>query len=57
MNVKLPIALVILLAAAAGYLLGTEAGRSQRDMILVKLGKGEAGGDDATAAASEDATA
>lgn len=55
MNVKLPLGIVILLAALAGYLLGTEAGRAQRDMILVKLGRG--GDSDAADAVSDAADA
>jgi hypothetical protein len=39
MKVKIPLALVLLLAISLGYLLGTEAGRSQRNMILVKVGR------------------
>jgi len=30
---------LLLLAAAVGYMFGTEAGRLQRDVILVKLGR------------------
>lgn len=61
MKVKVPLLLLLVLAAAAGYMLGTESGRAQRDVILVKLGKGpkeEAAGDDepaAEAAATADA--
>ena len=39
MKVKVPLALLLLLAAAIGYLLGTEKGREQRDVILVKVGR------------------
>ena len=39
MKVKIPLALVLLLAISLGYLLGTEAGRSQRNLILVKVGR------------------
>jgi len=39
MKVKIPLALVLLLALSLGYLLGTEAGRAQRNMILVKVGR------------------
>lgn len=39
MKVKVPLALVLLLALSLGYLLGTKAGRAQRDMILVKVGR------------------
>lgn len=45
---KLPILLVLLLAAGFGYLLGTEHGRQQRDQILVKI---RGGGDDLADAA------
>ena len=39
MKVKVPLALVLLLALSLGYLLGTEAGRAQRNLILVKVGR------------------
>lgn len=42
MKVKVPLALLVLLAAALGYMLGTEGGRKQRDVILVKVGRKEA---------------
>jgi hypothetical protein len=42
MKVKLPLATLLLLALVVGYVLGTENGRAQRDMILVKLGRKEA---------------
>ncbi len=51
MKVKIPLVLLLVLAAAVGYMLGTENGRAQRDVILVKLGRkdaegvGEAAGD------------
>jgi hypothetical protein len=35
--VKLPPLLLILIAAALGYLFGTEQGRAQRDALLDKL--------------------
>lgn len=62
MKVKVPLLLLLVLAAAVGYTLGTESGRAQRDVILVKLGKGpkeEAAGDDepATEAAADEAAA
>jgi hypothetical protein len=41
MKVKVPLAM-LLLALTVGYVLGTENGRAQRDMILVKLGRKEA---------------
>ncbi len=34
--------LLLLLAGALGYILGTEQGRAQRDVILVKLGRKQA---------------
>ncbi len=52
MRVKIPLALLLLLAAAIGYLLGTERGRSQRDVILVKLGR-KAGDEEEPAPAAE----
>ena len=45
MRVRIPLLLLMLLAAAIGYLLGTERGRAQRDVILVKLGR-KAGDDE-----------
>ena len=42
MKVKVPLAMLLMLALAVGYVLGTENGRAQRDMILVKLGRKEA---------------
>ena len=52
MKVKVPLAALLLLALALGYVLGTEDGRTRRDMILVKLGH-----KDADEAAPEDAAA
>ncbi len=37
MNVKVPLGLLLLLAVAVGYLLGTEKGRGQRDMVMGKI--------------------
>jgi cobalamin biosynthesis protein CobD/CbiB len=34
MKVKIPLALLLLLASAMGYLMGTEAGREQRDSLI-----------------------
>lgn len=34
MNVKLPLGLVLIIASALGYLMGTDAGRGQRDNLL-----------------------
>jgi len=42
MKVKVPLAVLLMLALALGYVLGTENGRTQRDMILVKLGRKDA---------------
>ena len=36
-NVKAPLGLIVLLAVAVGYLLGTEAGREQRDRLLDRV--------------------
>ena len=51
MKVKIPLVLLLLIGVAIGYLLGTESGREQRDIILVKMGRGPEAGDDASAAA------
>ena len=53
MKVKVPLAALLLLALALGYVLGTENGRAQRDMVLVKMGRkpaDEPGVDDESAA-------
>lgn len=42
MNVKIPIGIVLVMAAVLGYLLGTEAGRQQRDSLLSKVRREEA---------------
>jgi hypothetical protein len=34
MKMKLPLGLLLLLASAMGYLMGTEAGREQRDALI-----------------------
>lgn len=39
MNVKVPLALLLILAAAVGYLLGTEKGRGHRDAVMSKIGE------------------
>lgn len=39
MKVKVPLGVLLLLAIALGYVLGTEDGRARRDLILVKLGR------------------
>jgi hypothetical protein len=55
MKVKIPLALMLLIATVLGYALGTENGRAQRDAVLVKLGRkdaidsGEATADDSAA--------
>lgn len=40
MKVKVPLLLVLTLAMIIGYMLGTEAGRKQRVIILAKMGRG-----------------
>lgn len=52
MKVRVPIAVLLLLAGTIGYLLGTESGRAQRDVILVRMGRKPADGADATDDAS-----
>lgn len=42
MKVKVPLFVLLLLAVALGYMLGTEDGRQRRDQLLVKLGRKEA---------------
>lgn len=39
MKVKVPLGLLLLLAAVLGYMFGTEDGRKHRDVILVKVGR------------------
>ena len=56
MKIKVPLVLLLLIAGAIGFLLGTDAGRAQRDVILVKLGKKEEG-DSLTDAAADAADA
>jgi len=34
MKMKLPLGLLLLIASAVGYLMGTEAGREQRDALI-----------------------
>jgi len=41
MKVKVPLMLLVLVALL-GYVLGTEKGRSQRDVLLVKIGRKDA---------------
>jgi len=41
-SVKIPVVIVLLLGLVAGYVLGTEHGRAQRDIVLVKLGRTQA---------------
>ena len=40
-KVKIPLGIVILMAIALGYLLGTESGRDRREALMIKLGRGE----------------
>ena len=58
MKVKIPLLLLLLLAAAAGYAYGTEHGRAQRDVILVRLGRRDPddGDDEATPSADADSS-
>ena len=58
MKVKVPLLLLLMLATLAGYLLGTEAGKAQRDVLLEKLGRTRAEADialDVAEAAIEEA--
>lgn len=55
MKVKVPLVLLLLLAAAVGYLLGTEKGRGQRDEVLAKIRERKAG--DALVETAEEAAA
>ena len=41
------VGVLMLLALVAGYLLGTESGREQRDRLLVKLGREQQATDEA----------
>jgi uncharacterized integral membrane protein len=41
MKMKIPVGIVILMAVALGYLLGTESGRVRREALMVKLGRGD----------------
>ena len=41
MKMKIPLGIVILMAVALGYLLGTESGRVRREALMVKLGRGD----------------
>ena len=55
MNVKIPLAVLLVLSVALGYMLGTESGRQQRDALLAKVGRKQIGGDaDETEAAPAD---
>lgn len=42
MKVKVPLLVLLLLAAAVGYLLGTEKGRRQREQIVNRVLRREA---------------
>ncbi|MGA7758557.1 MAG: hypothetical protein WBL31_13145 [Ilumatobacteraceae bacterium] len=46
MKVK-AVGVLMLLALVAGYLVGTESGREQRDRLLVKLGRQQQATDEA----------
>ena len=46
MKVK-AVGVLMLLALVAGYLLGTESGREQRDRLLLKLGRQQQATDEA----------
>ena len=37
MKVKVPLLLLLILAASVGYLLGTEKGRQQRDAVVGRI--------------------
>jgi hypothetical protein len=41
MNVKLPLGMLLMVAAILGYLLGTESGRQQRDSLVRKVRREE----------------
>ncbi len=56
MKVTIPLGLVVL-AVLIGYLLGTEAGRARRDVVLVKLGRRDADMGAADDGSGTDATA
>jgi hypothetical protein len=56
MKVKLPLALVVVLAIALGYLVGTDSGRNRRDLILVKIGRADKDAGGANAGAAIDAS-
>jgi hypothetical protein len=47
MKGKAPVGVLVVLALIAGYLLGTESGREQRDRLLIKLGRQQQATDDA----------
>jgi hypothetical protein len=42
MNVKLPLGILLMVAAILGYLLGTESGRQQRDSLVRRVRREEA---------------
>ena len=42
MKVKLPLGILLAVAAVLGYLMGTEAGRQQRDSLLRRVRREEA---------------
>lgn len=39
MKVKIPLVLLLIVAAVVGYVLGTENGRQQRDAVIVRFRK------------------
>lgn len=41
MRMKIPLAIMIVMAVALGYLLRTESGRDRREALMVKLGRRE----------------
>ena len=51
---KVPLGVLLLLAITLGYALGTEKGRAQRDVILVKLGRNKAAEPEPEAATDEE---
>jgi len=50
---KIRLGVLLLLAITLGYALGTENGRAQRDVILVKLGRKQADKPESDADAAE----
>lgn len=54
MKVKVPLLLLLILAASVGFLLGTEKGRQQRDAVVGRI-RNRGALDDAASEASDDA--